>query len=244
MRPGWDLRRSSDEQAPEYEKAKRSRPFLPEHFPGYDIYVHIDADAWVQDWSAIDLLVQAASTGALAIAPEVDRAYPAFDTKLKIERILGIPYRISSSGWRRLKDIHGRQIADRLVDQPTLNCGVFALAASAPHWQAWREQYQLALERSRRSPLDQLTLEYVTYGLQMPAELLPATCNWVAHRATPKYDGSRGRLVEPYLPHRDIGILHLTLGTKDEEKEIQTLDGDTITSTLRSSGAWRTGRAG
>jgi hypothetical protein len=238
--PGWDLRRSSDEKAPEHEKSLRSRPFLPEHFPGYDVYVHIDADAWVQDWSAIDLLVQAASTGALAIVPEVDRAYPAFDTKLKVERIMGVPYRISSGGWRRYKDIYGRQVADRLIDQPTLNAGVFALAANAPHWQAWREQFQLALERSRRSGLDQLTLEYLTYGLRMPVELLPATCNWVAHRSIPKYDVTRNRLVEPYLPHRDIGILHLTLGSKDEEREIQTLDGKTITSTLRYSGAWRT----
>ena len=92
--------------------------------------------------------------------------------------------------------------------------------------------------------MDQLTLEYITHGLKMPAELLPATCNWVAHRATPKLDVSRGRLVEPYLPHRDIGILHLTLGSKDEEKQIQTLDGRTITSTLRYSGAWRTDFAG
>jgi hypothetical protein len=241
VKPDWDIRRPGEIEEPEHKKGLRSRPFLPDHFPGYDVYVHIDADAWVQDWSAVELLVRAATTGALAVVPEVDRAYPAFDTKLKVERVLGIPYRISSGGWRRYRDIYGKDVADRLIDTPTLNGGVFALAADAPHWSVWREQYGLALQRSRRGGLDQLTLEYITHGLGLPVELLPATCNWVAHRATPKYDASRKRLVEPYLPHRDIGILHLTLWSKDGEQELATLDGGTLTSSLRYSGAWRTG---
>ena len=49
--PGWDVEFPGREQTPSSFKAQISRPFLPQHFPGYDAYMWIDADAWLQDWS-------------------------------------------------------------------------------------------------------------------------------------------------------------------------------------------------
>lgn len=52
--PGWDL--PVDRKLRAQRPALRSitvRPFLPRYLPGYDIYVWIDADAWVQERSAI-----------------------------------------------------------------------------------------------------------------------------------------------------------------------------------------------
>ena len=39
----------------EWLKSQVSRAFLPKYFPGYKKYLWIDADAWVNSWSAIEL---------------------------------------------------------------------------------------------------------------------------------------------------------------------------------------------
>ena len=52
----WDI------EVPSYKvtgkdwlKSQVSRAFLPNYFPNYEKYLWIDCDAWVQDWSAIEL---------------------------------------------------------------------------------------------------------------------------------------------------------------------------------------------
>ena len=39
----------------EWLKSQISRAFLPNYFPGYEKYLWIDADAWVNSWEAIEL---------------------------------------------------------------------------------------------------------------------------------------------------------------------------------------------
>ena len=39
----------------EWLKSQVSRAFLPKYFPGFNKYLWIDADAWVNSWEAIDL---------------------------------------------------------------------------------------------------------------------------------------------------------------------------------------------
>jgi hypothetical protein len=231
--PGWDLDLGRQAGTGEAGKALTVRPFLPEHFPGYDVYLWMDADTWVQDGGAVELFVRGAASGALAIVPEVDRAYPRPHTELAIERVLGIPYRITSFAFKRYQDVWGTDGANTMLDRPVLNCGVFALAAGAPHWSLWREAYQRALHKSRRGGLDQISLNYVAATGGLPVEFLPSRCNWVCHLALPKYDPEGARFVEPYLPHETLGILHLTLGSKEGEHEIQDLDGTRRRRSLR-----------
>ena len=52
-----------------------ARPFLPDYFPGYDVYIWIDCDAWVQEQFALEWLFYTAASGALGIVPELDRSY-------------------------------------------------------------------------------------------------------------------------------------------------------------------------
>ena len=39
------------------------------------LYLWIDADAWVQEWSAVDMMLATCERGARAICPEIDRSY-------------------------------------------------------------------------------------------------------------------------------------------------------------------------
>src|SRR5215472_16277761 len=73
VRPGWDIDFPHREHTPETRKAQLSRPFLRRHFPGYETYLWIDADAWLQDWRTVELYIAAAGHDKLAITPEIDR---------------------------------------------------------------------------------------------------------------------------------------------------------------------------
>ena len=52
--PDWHFNVPAAMNAPSHFRALLARPFLPRYFPGHDVYLQIDSDAWVQDWSAID----------------------------------------------------------------------------------------------------------------------------------------------------------------------------------------------
>ena len=46
--PGWFI--NLPEATPAHIKANVTLPFLPELFPGYEKYIWVDADMWIQDW--------------------------------------------------------------------------------------------------------------------------------------------------------------------------------------------------
>ncbi len=206
--PGWDLDFPERDSTPRYRQAQYGRPFLPRHFPGHDCYLWIDADAWVQDWAAIELLLRAAAEGKIAIVPEMDRSYRNFFHAF--EEFHGV----IGEGYRAVFD---EATATRLERLPLLNNGVFALLADAPHWSAWAETLKLALPRSRNALIDQSTLNHVVYEQNLPAHFLPAWCNWICHHATPIRDEARKFLTEPNLPHCKLGVVHLTMWMKSRD---------------------------
>ena len=64
----WDI------SVPEYKtkgkewlKSQVSRAFLPKYFPNFEKYLWIDCDAWVNDWSCIELFFKACDNGKLGI---------------------------------------------------------------------------------------------------------------------------------------------------------------------------------
>ncbi|UBF28965.1 hypothetical protein K9N68_14660 [Kovacikia minuta CCNUW1] len=212
-------------------RALLAKAFLSEYFPGYDIYLWIDADAWVQDWRAIDLFVQGAhERKGLAIVPELTRNSPGFygqlDTVLQYHREILI----------RLTD---EETANQLYLYPLLNLGAYALHKNALHWINW----QLCLQRMLQAHPPEFMMETVSlvvaaYGCAgfEQIEFLPAWCNWTTHSMTlPCWDREQSCFVERYLPRHPIGILHLS-GMKYKNDSIQvvpTVQGDQIEMSLR-----------
>jgi hypothetical protein len=203
---GWDLDFPGRTETPRHRQALFSRPFLPRHFPGHDVYLWIDADAWVQDWAAVELFFRAASGGRIALVPEMDRSYRNFFAAWDEF------HSINHEGYREAFD---RATADRLMRHPLLNAGVLALEAGAPHWAVWAKTLSEALQRSRNGLIDQATLNHIIYVQDLPASFLPARCNWISHHAPPLQLVPGGPLVEPCLPHEALGIVHLTLWMKE-----------------------------
>ena len=224
--PDWDVTFPGMETTPRVLRAQVSRPFLPKHFPGYDIYLWIDADAWVQDWRVIELYLSVARQGELAIAAEIDRAYKRH---YKRPKIFGwtLTYKCyrTAFGWRA---------AERLGRNPMLNVGAFALRADAPHWDVWIRLLAEVLQRTRFIFVEQIALNYGIFALHLPTNILPAYCNWMVGDAAPAYDPKRRYFVEPYAPYEPLGIVHLAgADQKDKDFVLRRLGGGEIRTRLR-----------
>ena len=225
--PGWDYDFPGRAQKPGGYKAFTARPHLPKHVPGYDVYLWIDADAWVQDWSVVELYLDVAWKGKLAVALEVDRCY---QTTFKWQRP-----RWNTLTFRQYRLGYGWRAANRLGRNPFVNSGAFALRADAPHWKLWQEALGHALTSVQDGLVEQTALNYVIYHHKSPTGLLPAWCNWMCITAPPMIDADTKLLVEPQPPHRPLGIVHLLGPIKDKVFTLETSDGRTVERTLRFS---------
>ena len=197
--PGWDL--DVDRDLREQQPALRAitvRPFLPRYLPGYDIYVWIDADAWVQERLAIARLIEGAAQGALAA---VAHAHDAYRTSREV----------LDGRTRRMEAGFGREAVVRGHWDAYLNAGVFALHRDAPHWGPWAMAFSRALAATGgKLCSDQEPLNHAVWSEHLPVHLLPAVCNWLCHLALPRRDSGSGKFFEPTAPGRAIGIVHLT----------------------------------
>lgn len=208
--PEWDFDFPGRAKLKDGYKALTARPFLPRYFPGFDLYLWIDADCWVQQGDAIALFLAAARTGKLAVAPEIHRSMRHYHHAWsEFSTINGAAYAAA----------FGQETADRLIRFPLINAGVFALEAGAPHWQGWADLLGASLQRSA-DMTDQIALNVLVYDHGFAHEPLPSRCNWPIHHATPAWDAERGLFVEPAMPYDPLGILHMTIYTK----RLATLD--------------------
>ena len=59
----------------EWLKSQVSRAFLPKYFPEFNKYLWIDCDAWVSDWSTVEMYFEACKNGKLGITQSVGQGY-------------------------------------------------------------------------------------------------------------------------------------------------------------------------
>ncbi|MEG4851629.1 glycosyltransferase [Microcoleus sp. B5-D4] len=225
QKPDWDFDFPGKNEAPHYLKGLLARPFLRRYFPNFDIYLWIDADAWVQDWQAVELLVKGAAKRGLAVVAELDRGYYLAYGKL--------PW-YWQFVYRDYQTAFGEEVAQQLHSYPTINAGIFALQKDAPHWEIWAEYLEQGLQRHVSLMTDQIALNRLVYGTEMfdKTEMLPTRCNWSCNFGLPVWDKHQACFVEPYLPQEAIGILHMT-GHKHDLVNLATTDGNQIEISLR-----------
>ena len=189
------------------------RPFLPSHFPGYDIYLWIDADVWLQDWRGVELYRRGAESRNITVTPHSDRSY--------ISNLSVFEHR-----HRQFLAAYGKEAADELAYAHHLNAGIFSAGATSPLWSAWAEAYQATIDATEGGVTgDQIALNFVCYRRPLTGHLLPALCNWQCHLAVPFWDPRSGRFCERQLPNAPISLLHLTHKSKDWRDRVRGLDG-------------------
>jgi hypothetical protein len=226
--PGWDFPVDDALRGHQPEaRAVTARPFLPRYFPGYDIYLWMDADTWVQERFALDQCIAAAAEGALAAVPERHACYrhPSYVEQWRMDRMTRY-FSETAAAMGRWDDF--------------VNSGVFALRGDAPHWALWAKWLGIGLENARYSRFsDQTALNHAVWTEGLPVAHLPARCNWLCHLALPRYDHSRQIFCEPDREAHAIGVLHLAGPSKNF-----VLSGEGAPPDLRYPGPNRARRAG
>jgi lipopolysaccharide biosynthesis glycosyltransferase len=217
--PDWDRTSRKDliEGKP-HLRALTARPFLPKYFPGYDLYLWIDADAWVQNRFAVDWLFQSAASGSMGLVPQTDRAYVHSRPLLN---------------WRkqRLQNFYRSEGVGLFEINTYFNAGVYALRHDAPHWESWARYFQAGLRKNTATFCDQTALNFAIWKDRLPVHPLPALCNWCCHLQLPSINLKTKQLCEPFIPHKELGILHMTAETKD--KKIKVNSGKGVYVSLR-----------
>ena len=234
----WDIEVSNSKvKNKEWLKSQVSRAFLPKYFPGYEKYLWIDADAWVNSWYVIELYFKGCEKKKLSIATSADRAYGRV---LRADWFFKSFARIKSQNYKHAKSSgFSEKIARRVALKPHLNIGVFALELDAPHWDVWQKNLKKALSSGKIWGSEQIAMNITIYNDNLAVEILPAYCNWTLIEAL-KFDEKKNTLVEPYLPNHEIGIVHFAgknndqiRGDKDFISKIKTVEGKIIDKKLR-----------
>lgn len=181
------------------------KAFLPALVPGYDLYVWLDADLWLQDAGALSPILAAAAEYAVAAVPEVDSAY-----HLSHRPGNAANYHIVKA--RIIDAIAGRVAAERLKFSPWINAGVFAARAASPFWKEYAAALSHYLHRKVDRHVDQVAL-LAAAAVVGDLNPMPATFNWMCPFARPRFDPGHGAWCTPFIPYQPIRILHLAMSS-------------------------------
>jgi len=227
----------------EWLKSQVSRAFLPKYFPNYDKYLWIDCDAWVHDWTSIDLYFKACEKGKLGITQTMG---PGYKIMSKAKWIFGKIALIKSQNFKHaVSSKIGLNDARKLAFAPHINIGVFSLKGNSPCWNNWQKNLVKTLSAGKIFGSEGLAINMSVYIDEVETEFLPLNCNWIASNLLPKFNEEKNIFVEPYLPNYKIGIMHLAAGiwrgnkdmrvNKDIKIEIKTIEDKMVLKSLRYS---------
>ncbi|MDC0616031.1 glycosyl transferase [Candidatus Pelagibacter sp.] len=203
----------------EWLKSQVSRAFLPKYFPNYEKYLWIDCDAWVNDWSSVELYFKACENGKLGITQTLG---PGYKIMSKVNWLFGKVAIIKSQNFKHaIKSKIGINKARKLAFAPHINIGVFSLEKNSPGWISWQKNLEQTLKSGNIFGSEGLAINMSVYIDELETEFLPLNCNWIASNLLPKFDEVKNTFVEPYLPNYHIGIMHLAAGIWDGDKDMR-----------------------
>jgi hypothetical protein len=244
-------------------KALTARPHIPRYVPGFDLYIWLDADCWVQDGSSLQQFVEAAQRHPLAAASAVHRGYrqvvAASPTAPSILTARYHAYLFS--------ELLDPPIVGAIMQRPYLNAGAIAARGNSPIWPAWQELVGQLYPRARKAKpppwqtIPRSNPDRLWKGGTLPAPLfhteevalnavghlkvgnpavLDARCNWLCSQAIPMID-SKGLFVDTAWPYAPIGIMHMSGDTKQGKWTARRVGGGTIDVDLRRPATGRSG---
>jgi hypothetical protein len=221
--PEWDLPVSVviRKEKPS-KRAVTIRPFLPKYLPGYDVYIWIDADTWIQEEYVIHDFLRNSEKSYLTLVAENHPSYVFSPSTLDWI-------------WRHMAEYYGAEAVTLAQTNYYYNCGIMAIRADAPHWEPWAKWFRYGLERTGGTSLvdDQNPLNYTIWIESLPIRVLPARYNWLCHLSLPGYDSASGKLCDP-TNQETLGLIHLSAQTKDDDIQVRSKSGEQ--RSLRFSG--------
>ncbi len=197
------------------------KPFARDFFPGYDIYVWIDADMWVQTPEFWTHLIDGAWHHGLAVPLETDPDYQRLAWSVRLWMM-----RHFITSWGPLQALS-------LMRAPMVNNGLFALRGDAPQWDLWQGRYRTMVDRTQRTlAIDQLAMIAMLAFDKPDAMLLDATHNWVCSLAIPAFDTAAQRFIKPGKSAETIHVMHVTTPVRTSRFPVRGSDGSIMTRWL------------
>ena len=195
-----------------YHLAQVCRPFLPRLFPGTKTFIWLDSDLWVQSPEVIRLFASLATKNSdkLFICPECHYAYTTLNSDI-------IKFQVTKVG--PYYDVaYGRDMATTLSVRPTLNTGVFAMAAQNLLWDMWADEIRRLYGRDYgadtslvRHMAEQMALNYLALRTGSAVQVDPLF-NFMCMWSLP-YRDDAGVVRVRLPPYASIGIVHLSQWT-------------------------------
>ena len=219
----------------DYLKIQFSRFYLDKYFPGYENYIWMDSDTWVNCAETFKLYIQGANQSGFAICPQVDRSSPKLiDTKW----FLNFPTKINSINFKNISRSINKTLGKKYAGYYTLNAGCFAYNSKFDGLEIIKKNLSMASKKGRIFGSDQVALALTMFEDKVPFELLPSYCNWICEHHMPKFCNIKNLFVEPYIPNNNIAVIHLAGLDKDRSEkniihQIKTLDNKVINKSLR-----------
>lgn len=218
----------------DYLKACVARPWIPQLFPDYDLYFWMDCDVWMQNWHSLSMFLEGGRRKKITLTGQIDRAYPR---QIRVKWLGRWPFKVRNFYFSNARQAFGFKTAQQLLPHHVLLAGAFCLYRDAPHWKRWQELVTKAVIKGKVFTAEQTSLGVLCHVEGYEYELLPAYIHWLCE-FKPLWDDKTQKFVEPYLPHNEIGILHLS-GVdemrldRSETLIFQTLDGGKIEKSYR-----------
>ncbi len=206
--------------APRWFRAMTARPFLPRYLPGFDRYIWIDADAWVQDWPSLESRLAAVPAGCIGLVQE--RWRRALDFTIVVN---GVAYPIKGDHAYLLEQhrlyweaAFGREIAQAQRGALMFNIGVFTLTRDSALWARWAGHLAQALDAVRVDinsgapaqaswTVEQAAINRALLDAPELRVALPDRYNWCLHLGLPDWRAGSG-YIDPDTGDR-IAVLHL-----------------------------------
>lgn len=184
-------------------KISLAKSTLNQYFPEYDVIVWVDGDAWLQNWTCIDLAVQVAQKNKLAGVLQNSR----FQRRL-------FQFRKRLFGWIQPRTILYKNATRsrfpskylwQIANKSVFNGGFYALRQDAPHWDSWLKWRDMAIEKGRIFTSDQFGLACAVWIDGHTYEALPEYCNYMG----PWRMGENKKYTEIFAPYNEVSLVHM-----------------------------------
>jgi len=231
-----------------------ARPFLPDYIPGYDVYIWLDADTWLQRESAVQDIYDAAEHLGFAAVSSVHRGYSQYVSSSPKES--GIPIHLYYQ-WL-YKTLLGNIEAGYLSRYSFLNGGVWAASSKYKMFQKWQEIAVATYKRAEESrsvefsrkhyetnslwtggddlllfQSDEVSMNAAArIGVVKPA-VMDARYNWICSLAIPMMS-TDGIFIDTAWPHDPLYIIHQVGTTKVGNWPVSLLNGAKRDMSLRA----------
>ena len=191
-------------QLPQWADAQLCRPFLPSVIPGYDCYIWIDCDTWIQGTDVLSTVIQCVSTvnDKILLCPDHHYGYLQHRNKR---------YPFFTQG-RWYRELYSEDIVAKLSFFPMFNSGFFAMQGKSPLWDIWAKELTVIYSKSYSESsilhlAEQLALNRIIYEMRAFIPLDPIF-NYACGGSS-IFLNSRDKLVVGYPPYQQIKIAHL-----------------------------------